>query len=930
MSDNHLLILVDGSSYLFRAFHGLPKLTSRNGEPTGAIKGVISMIQKLYDEYQPSHIGIVFDAPGKTFRHEMYEAYKSHRPPIDEDLRCQIKPLLSLIESMGYPLIQITGVEADDVIGTLAKQAVESNMQVLISTGDKDLAQLIDGNTRLIDTMKMKITDYQNVAERFKVDALRADQVVDFLALVGDSADNIPGIPKVGPKTAAKWLSEYHDIAGVIANQDRITGKIGENLRQHIDQLALSKSLTQIKLDVPLPDVDIEKLSMNAIDTEAFSALCKRFDLTQLLTKVLGSEANNQYIDNSGDTDAKPIETHYELVTTQAAFQALSNTLMQSLRFTFEVLSTSTAITETELIGVSFSTELGKAYYLPLRKPLAPDTQDTNTQDTEGNTTKIPSDNPPALDILPLVDVLPTLKAIFGNAAQKLTFDSKMARHTLARYGISIENLTDDIMIAGYVFNSTANKHLLADAVEKHLQYKLTDSETLLGKGVKAVLLSHIDLDKARLYTCERVDFINRLANYLLMRVNAMPGLNRVYHDIEMPFIQALQRTEANGILIDTALLSQQSQAMQIKIDALEKRAYELADETFNINSPKQLQQILFDKLGLPVVKKTPKGQPSTDESVLHELAKNHELPQIILENRGLTKLKTTYTDKLPEVIQPATGRIHTTYHQAVTSTGRLSSAEPNLQNIPIRSAEGRKIRQAFIAPPGYCIMASDYSQIELRIMAHLSQDSRLLAAFSQNKDIHTQTAAEIFELPEDEVSADERRKAKAINFGLIYGMSAFGLAKQIDVSRSEAGQYIENYFDKYPGVKTYMTQIADFAQQLGYVETIFGRRLYIPDITSKNVIRRNAAERLSINAPMQGSAADIIKIAMTQVHQQIADNKGIRLIMQVHDELVFEVEESQIDAAKSLITQTMENAVALSVPLVVDTGLGANWDEAH
>ena len=908
MQNTNQLILVDGSSYLFRAFHGLPKLTSRAGEPTGAIKGVISMIQKLHDDYQPSHIAIVFDAPGKTFRSDIYPEYKAHRPPTEDDLKVQIKPLIQLIESMGYPLIQISGVEADDVIGTLAKRAVENNMQVLISTSDKDLAQLIDGNTRLIDTMKMAITDHDSVAARFKVEQLRPDQVVDFLGLVGDSSDNIPGVPKVGPKTAAKWLAEYDSIEAIVNKQEKIKGKVGENLRDNLDKLYLSKELAQIKLDVDLPDIDIEMLSMNSIDSEVFTVLCQRFDLTKLHTQLLGSEATNnasQLRDN-----AVEIVVNYQLIDHQQAFDDLLQQLDNTPRWGFELMLTSPLFTETALVGISFTTEAGQAFYLPIAH---------NVGLGVGEKAQLSIQN-----------TLIGLKGVFANAASKVTFDAKQAMHALRRYGIFINHLDDDVMIAGYVFQSTA-KHVLDNAVERYLQYKMMEPETLLGKGAKAITMADISLSEATKYACERVDYMGRLRDYLALRVDSMPGLRRIYRDIEMPFISALEYSEENGILLDVKRLATQSDELSEQILALEKRAFEIAGEDFNLNSTKQLQQILFEKMNLPVVKKTPKGQPSTNEEVLQELAENHELPRLILDNRSLTKLKTTYIDKLPKMILPSTGRIHTTYNQAVTSTGRLSSSDPNLQNIPIRTAEGRKIRAAFIAAKGYQMMACDYSQIELRIMAHLSQDPRLINAFQCDKDIHSQTAAEIFELNADgEVDSDYRRKAKAINFGLIYGMSAFGLAKQIGVGRSEAGKYIENYFNKYRYVQEYMQNIAVFAKQLGYVETLYGRRLYIPDITSTNGIRRNAAERLSINAPMQGTAADIIKIAMNEVYQHIKDRDDIRLIMQVHDELVFEVKDSAVSELRPQITEIMQNAVALDVPLVVDSGIGKNWDEAH
>ncbi len=911
MQNTNQLILVDGSSYLFRAFHGLPKLTSRAGEPTGAIKGVISMIQKLHDDYQPSHIAIVFDAPGKTFRSDIYPEYKAHRPPIDEDLRVQIKPLMQLIESMGYPLIQISGVEADDVIGTLAKRAVENNMQVLISTSDKDLTQLIDGNTRLIDTMKMAITDHDSVAERFKVAQLRPDQVVDFLALVGDTSDNIPGVPKVGPKTAAKWLANYGSLAGIVQNKELIAGKVGESLREHLQQLYLSYELAQIKLDVELPGIAIERLSMNAVDRETFTALCQRFDLTKLHTQLLGSEATNAA--SEARINQPEISTDYQLINTLAGFESLLGCLHAAPRWGFELYADSTQFTEAALLGISFCVETGRAFYLPLVHNVESSEKTEKTEKT-----------------LELPQTLMGLKSVFASSAEKVTFDAKFAMHVLKRYGININGLSDDVMIAAYVYQSTA-KHVLDNAVERYLQYKMIDPEKLMGRGAKAVTIAEITLADAMPFACERVDYLMRLGDYLTLRIDAMPGLQRIYRQIEMPFIAALAQTESNGILLDKAKLAGQSAEFAEQINNLEERAFEIAGETFNLNSTKQLQYILFDKLALPIIKKTPKGQPSTNEEVLQVLAADHELPRLILENRTLSKLKSTYIDKLPKMILPSTGRIHTTYNQAVTSTGRLSSSDPNLQNIPIRTPEGRKIRAAFIAPKGYQIMACDYSQIELRIMAHLSRDPRLIEAFKQGKDIHAQTAAEIFELDPEHVDSEYRRKAKAINFGLIYGMSAFGLAKQIGVERSEAAQYIENYFAKYSSVQAYMQDIVVFAKNLGYVETLYGRRLHIPDITSTNAIRRNAAERLSINAPMQGTAADIIKIAMNRVNDFIADKqREIRLIMQVHDELVFEVKTEQVNTVKAQITTIMQNAVELSVPLIVDSGAGDNWEEAH
>ncbi len=898
MKSENSIVLVDGSSYLFRAFHGLPKLTSRAGEPTGAIKGVISMLQKIHKDTQPTHIAVIFDAPGKNFRHKLYPEYKSHRPPIDNDLRVQIKPLLQLIESMGYPLIQISEVEADDVIGTLAKQAVEKNMQVLISTGDKDLAQLINPSVELIDTMRNKVTNNENIGEKFKIGKLRADQVVDFLALVGDSADNIPGIPKVGPKTASKWLDEYDSLENIVINKDKIKGKVGENLRDNLEQLYLSQKLTQIKLDVELPSVVVEELSMNVVNEEVFSGLCQRFDLQALEKTILGENATEP-------EQKQEIITKYELIKNKAQFLELKSKLSNLEEFYFDIFASSEFYTEAEIVGISFATKIGKSFYLPL-------SHKDNSED------------------LTIFELLKDLKELFKSNSKKITYNGKSAIHTLKRYGILVSNLTDDIMLASYVYNSSATNHKLEKIADNYLQFTILSEEEVLGKGAKALAYKDVLADEFYNYACQRIDAIARLEKYLLLRLNSMPGLIDIYNDIEIPLMQTLQEMEEKGILIDSKELNNQSTDITKIVTGLESNIYKIAEAEFNINSPKQLQEILFEKLELPIIKKTPKGQPSTNDAVLQELALEHEIAKYIIENRSLVKLRNTYTDKLPQTVQPSTNRVHTTYQQAVTSTGRLSSTNPNLQNIPIKTKQGRKVRQAFIAPKGFSILASDYSQVELRVMAHISGDELLISSFNENKDIHTKTAAEVFGVAESEVDFEMRRKAKAINFGLIYGMSAFGLSKQIGVSRSEAGQYIETYFEKYNSIKKYMDDITDFANGLGYVETIFGRRIYIPDINSSNAIRRNAAQRLAINAPVQGSAADIIKLAMNIVAKEIKDNSKIKLIMQVHDELVFEVKDDYIEQGTKLINKIMENAVSLKVPLIAESGIGKNWDEAH
>ncbi|MBV7433698.1 DNA polymerase I [Cardiobacteriaceae bacterium TAE3-ERU3] len=899
IDSNRLVVLVDGSSYLFRAFHGLPPLTNREGHPTGALHGVIKMLAKLYNDYQPAYFGVIFDAKGKTFRHDLYDQYKANRPPMPDDLRVQIAPLHELVKALGFALIIEDGVEADDVIGTLAARALSENYEVVISSGDKDMAQLLThADITLLDTMKNAVTTASNIAERFKVDQLRADQVIDFLALVGDTADNIPGVNKVGPKTAAKWLAEYDTIDNIIDNAPKIKGKIGDNLREGIDQLRLSRELATIKCDLDL-DTSIADLALQAKNPHKIAQLCDLYGLNAVKAQYLSDEPEAQA------PTAPPIASEYTTIQSTAERDALFTRLKAAKAFTIDTETTSLDYGKAELVGISLCIEPGEAYYLPLAHQL------------EQN--------------LPFQDTLDQLKPILeddkiGKIGQHLKYD----RHIFARYGITIRGEADDTMLMSYCYNATATRHNMDALADYYLNHKTTSFEDIAGKGAKQLTFDQIPLDTAADYASEDADITARLYAFFADKLAQTPKLQSLYQDIERPLAEVLWHMEHLGVRIDSDLLAAQSKEITAKLADIEAQAYEIAGSEFNLGSPKQLQEILFEQLNLPVIRKTPKGQPSTNEDVLQELAAEHPLPALILEHRGLAKLKSTYTDKLPELVSQNTGRIHTSYHQAVTSTGRLSSSDPNLQNIPIRSEEGRRIRQAFVADDGWKILAADYSQIELRIMAHLSGDEGLLKAFAGGKDIHSATAAEIFSIPLDEVDRDHRRKAKAINFGLIYGMSAFGLARQLAIPRSEASEYIDTYFARYPKVREYMETTRETARKQGYVETLFGRRLYVPDISSKNPARRQAAERLAINAPMQGSAADIIKKAMLAIDAKYRDHKHLRMIMQVHDELVFEIDPEHIDELKAEIITIMQNTTKLDVPLIVEAGIGENWDEAH
>ncbi|MGV6826347.1 MAG: DNA polymerase I [bacterium] len=903
MTSKPPFILVDGSSYLFRAYHALPPLTNSRGEPTGAIVGVINMLRKLIDEYHPEHIGVVFDTPGKTFRDDLYAEYKANRPPAPDDLVAQIEPLYDIIRAMGLPLLLESGVEADDVIGTLATQAAEQGMATLISTGDKDMAQLVNDHVTLINTMSDTVTDADGVMAKFGV---RPDQIIDFLALMGDTVDNIPGVPKCGPKTAAKWLAQFDTLDAVMANSDQVKGKIGESLRATLPQLPLSRELTTIKIDVPL-DTDPSQLTPSTPDKEKLRELYGRIESRRLLASV-------DELDNAEDTDSAPapaIETEYETIFDQDRFNHWLSQLQNAELFAFDTETTSLDYMQADIVGVSFSVEPGKAAYVPVAHSY-----------------------PGAPDQLSRDWVLNQLKPLLEDpnhhkVGQNLKYDMSV----LARYDIHLKGIRFDTMLESYVLDATASRHDMDSLALKYLGQKTVHFEDIAGKGAKQLTFDQIELDQAGHYAAEDADITLRLHQHFLPRLSEIPSVLGVLEEIELPLVPVLSHIERNGVLIDTQELNRQSQDLAQRLHDLEQQAYGIAGRNFNLGSPKQIGQIFFEELELPVKAKTPKGAPSTAESVLVELAdEGHELPAVILEHRGLAKLKSTYVDKLPDMVNPATGRVHTSYHQAVAATGRLSSSDPNLQNIPIRSEDGRKIRKAFVPPAGHVMLAADYSQIELRIMAHLSGDDGLLKAFAEGQDIHKATAAEVFaEGDLDAVTDNQRRSAKAINFGLIYGMSAFGLAKQLGIGRNEAQDYVDLYFERYPGVRTFMDQTRATAHDQGYVETLFGRRLYLPEINARNKMRQAAAERTAINAPMQGTAADIIKRAMISVYSWIESAQPpLKMLMQVHDELVFEIREDAMDELKPVIVGHMEDAAALKVPLVVEVGVGNNWDAAH
>jgi DNA polymerase I len=919
VAEPRTLVLVDGSSYLYRAFHALPPLTNSKGEPTGAVLGVLNMLQKLLKEQDPPLIGVVFDAPGKTFRDELFAEYKAHRPPMPDDLRDQVDPLIATVEALGLPLLRVPGVEADDVIGTLARRAAQSGLRVIISTGDKDMAQLVEDRITLVNTMTDTSLDRAGVKIKFDV---YPEQIVDYLALVGDASDNIPGVPKVGPKTAAKWLNQYTTLDNLLAHQDEIEGKVGESLRAHIADLALSRRLATIDCELEL-EAGPDDLQRRDPDLERLRELYTKLELRSLLRQLPGATAEPPPLPSAqpspalrtpapaeaGDGRGEAPPRNYETVLTEAQLDAWLERLRGAKVFAFDTETTSLDYMQAEIVGVSFCAEPGHAAYVPLAHTY-----------------------PGAPDQLNREAVLAKLKPLLEDAARpKLGHHLKYDAHVLRNHGIELKGMRYDSMLESYVLNSTATRHDLDSTARHYLGVETIHYEDVAGKGAKQLPFSEVPIDKAAEYSAEDSDVSLQLHRTLWAELERLPRLRQLYEEIEQPLVPVLLDMEHLGVLIDTAMLRRQGHEIAKSLMALEQSAHAAAGSPFNLDSPKQLQEILFGRLGLPASRKTATGQPSTAEDVLEELAADYELPRIILEYRGLAKLKSTYTDKLPGQVDPRTGRVHTSYHQAVAATGRLSSTDPNLQNIPVRTPEGRRIRQAFVAPPGHVLLAADYSQIELRIMAHLSGDASLLRAFAEDRDIHQATAAEVFGLEPSAVTTDQRRAAKAINFGLIYGMSAFGLARQLGIERGAAQQYVDLYFERYPGVKRYMDETRAQAREQGFVETVFGRRLYLPDIRSRNQGLRQYAERSAINAPMQGTAADIIKRAMISVHDWLAGSTvPARLVMQVHDELVLEVRADAVGDVERGLRGRMAAAAELRVPLKVEVGSGANWDQAH
>lgn len=896
MNEGKKLVLIDGSSYLYRAFHALPPLNNSRGEPTGAIYGVINMLKKTVSDHKPDYMAVIFDAKGKNFRHEIYPEYKANRPPMDEDLKIQIEPLYEIIKAMGVPLLSITGVEADDVIGTLARDAEKSGVNILISTSDKDMAQLVNKNITLVNTMSNTVMDIAGVEAKFGV---RPEQIIDYLSLVGDASDNISGVSGVGPKTAVKWLKEYNSLENIIESKDKIRGKVGESFRLSLGQLPSVKELVTIKNDVDL-DSNFEDLIIKKSDNKVLAELFTKLEFKTWLSDI------NRSVENKSSSSSK---SRYHLILTKKDFEFWLDKLKNAHSFAFDTETTSLDVIQAEIVGISFAMNIGESIYIPF------------AHSYDG-----------APDQLSCDYVLEKLKPIFADPKKiKLAQNIKYDISVLANYGVEVSGVGYDTMLESYTLNSIASRHDKGTLVLKYLGRTITNYEDLVGKGAKQIPFSNLELEKAAPYAAFDSDLVLQLHQVMWPQIEEIKKQADFFKQIEMPLVRVLSKMERFGVCIDSEFLSRYSTELKEQTKKLEQQIYTEAGLEFNISSPAQLQKVLYEDLKLPILKKTPKGQPSTAEPVLQDLASNYVLPELILKYRSLTKLVSTYTDALPKQINSKTGRVHTSYNQAVTATGRLSSTDPNLQNIPIRTAEGRKVRKAFIAPEGCKIISADYSQIELRVMAHLSQDENLVKAFQQNSDVHRMVAAEIFDVSLEDVTDTQRRYAKTINFGLIYGMSAFGLAKRIGMSRKEAEAYIELYFSRYPGVKKYMDDMKEFAHTNGFVETIFGRRLYIPDIKSKNFMRRAAAERAAINAPMQGTAADIIKIAMVNIDKWICGcDFKISMIMQVHDELVFEVEESRIDFALDGIKSCMESAANLSVPMLADIGVGDNWDEAH
>ncbi|MDE2293862.1 MAG: DNA polymerase I [Gammaproteobacteria bacterium] len=903
------LVLVDGSSYLYRAFHALPPLTNSRGEPTGAVLGVVNMLNKLIKDERPDRIAVVFDAPGRTFRDELFEQYKAHRPPMPDALRSQVQPLLDVVEAMGLPLLRVPGVEADDVIGTLARRAVAGGLVVSISTGDKDMAQLVGPGIELVNTMSGTRLDPEGVKAKFDV---LPEQMVDYLALVGDASDNIPGVCGVGPKTAAKWLAQYGSLDAIVEHAAEITGKVGDNLRAELEKLELSRRLATIATDVPI-EAGPETLRAKPPDVDTLRALYARLEF-RLLLKSLdeadGAAAPAQVAIAATPALGASDPRRYATVTDRAVLDAWLAKLAAAPLASFDTETDDLNYLRARIVGLSFAVTPGEAAYVPLAH-----------------------DYPGAPDQLDRAAVLEALRSWLEDPARpKLGHHLKYDTHVLANHGIALAGQRYDTMLESYVLNSTASRHDMDSVAAKYLGIRTIHFEDVAGKGAKQLKFNQVDVERAAEYAAEDADVTLRLHHELWPRIEELPALRSLYETIEQPLVEVLYRMERTGVLIDRDRLRTQSGELAERMREVQQAAHRAAGTPFNLESPKQLQEILFGRLAIPPMRRTPTGQPSTAEDVLEELALEHELPRLILEYRGLAKLKSTYTDTLPEQIEPSTGRIHTSYHQAVAATGRLSSSDPNLQNIPIRTPEGRRIRRAFVAPEGYVLIAADYSQIELRIMAHLSGDAALLRAFAEDRDVHRATAAEVLGVTEDAVSAEQRRSAKAINFGLIYGMSAFGLSRQLGIGRADAQAYVDRYFERYPGVKRYMDETRSLARDRGYVETVFGRRLYLPDIRSGNPSQRQYAERSAINAPMQGTAADVIKRAMIDIDAWIRrDRIDARLIMQVHDELVLEVATDSADTVAAELRERMARAGgSLRVPLKVDVGRGANWDEAH
>ncbi|MBH1626102.1 DNA polymerase I [Stenotrophomonas maltophilia] len=921
------LVLIDGSSYLYRAFHALPPLSNAQGEPTGALFGVVNMLRSTLKE-RPAYVAFVVDAPGKTFRDDLYDQYKANRPPMPDELRSQVEPMCRIVEALGISILRVPGVEADDVIGTLALQGLAQDLKVTISTGDKDFAQLVRPGIELVNTMTGSRMDSDAaVMEKFGV---RADQIIDLLALMGDAVDNVPGVEKCGPKTAAKWLAEYQHLDGVMAAAPAMKGKIGENLRAALERLPLNRELVTIRTDVQL-DASPTTLALREQDVPELTELYTRYGFTQALKElgapvpapVAASEATPSLRGTAagfarGSVEAPAAGTldpalsapgEYETVLTAEQLQAWVERLQQADLISFDTETDALDAMRARLVGISLAVEPGRAAYIP-----------------------VGHDYPGAPAQLPMQQVLDALRpALQDPAKKKLGQHGKYDLHVLRRHGVAVQGYHDDTMLESFVLNSTATRHDMDSLALRYLGYSTIKFEDVAGKGAKQIPFSQVGIDEASRYAAEDADITLRLHHALQPQLLAEPALDSVYRNIEMPLVPVLASIEANGVRIDTDELRRQSQDLSSRMLAAQQKATELAGRSFTLDSPKQLQAVLFDELKLPAVVKTPKGQPSTNEEALEAIADQHELPRVILDYRGLAKLRSTYTDKLPEMVNPDTGRVHTSYHQSGAATGRLSSSDPNLQNIPIRTEDGRRIRRAFVAPEGFQLLAADYSQIELRIMAHLSEDPGLVRAFEQGADVHRATAAEVFGRTLEEVTPNERRAAKAINFGLMYGMSAFGLARNLGIDRGQAQDYVALYFSRYPGVRDFMERMRQQARDQGYVETLFGRRLYLNDIHARNQGLRAGAERAAINAPMQGTAADIIKRAMLDVDQWLRDSEApARMILQVHDELVFETESSFVEDLRLQVVARMSQAAKLRVPLVVDTGVGNNWDEAH